>query len=347
MNPITLDQLVALNDEIAALVRSGVPLESGLVDLGHDMPGRTGKLATEIGRRLEAGESLAQVVSNTDGAFPPLYQAVVEAGLRSGRLPVALEGLSTSMRRVKQLRRLVGLSLVYPLAVVAVAYAMFVVTITFTTPVLAELHGELSLPGNWLVQALASMGRTSRVWWPLPPLIAIVVLMVVWYRSGQFANSTGAVSLGRVPSFRRLLRTGRLGSFAEVLKLLIEQDVPLDEAVVLAADASADRGLQQASREIAERIRRGETGGDQFASVPGFPPLLSWLMSSGTPHVQLMSALDNMSRRYHDRARGMSDWLTIYLPIVLAAGIGGAAALLLGLATLGPWFQILYELGKA
>ena len=45
---MTVDELLALNDEIAALVRAGVPLERGLADLGGDMPGRLGALATRL-----------------------------------------------------------------------------------------------------------------------------------------------------------------------------------------------------------------------------------------------------------------------------------------------------------
>ena len=35
--PVTLDQLIALNDEMAALVRAGVPLERGLIEAGRDL----------------------------------------------------------------------------------------------------------------------------------------------------------------------------------------------------------------------------------------------------------------------------------------------------------------------
>ena len=34
MGSVSLDQLLALNDEIAALVRAGIPLEKGLTELG-------------------------------------------------------------------------------------------------------------------------------------------------------------------------------------------------------------------------------------------------------------------------------------------------------------------------
>ena len=47
---ITIDQLLALNEEIAALVRAGVPLERGLVVAGRDLRGRLGRIATALSR---------------------------------------------------------------------------------------------------------------------------------------------------------------------------------------------------------------------------------------------------------------------------------------------------------
>ena len=40
---LALEQLIALDDEIAALVRMGVPVERAIGVLGEDMPGRLGE----------------------------------------------------------------------------------------------------------------------------------------------------------------------------------------------------------------------------------------------------------------------------------------------------------------
>ena len=84
---ITIDQLLALNEEIAALVRAGVPLERGLVVAGRDLRGRLGRIATALSRRLSRGESLPEALEGEGQSIPPLYRAVVEAGRAVG--PVA------------------------------------------------------------------------------------------------------------------------------------------------------------------------------------------------------------------------------------------------------------------
>ena len=105
---ITLEQLIALNDEMAALVRAGVPLERGLAALGGELPGRPGKLAERLASRMDAGENLSQILADEDERFPPVWRAVVEAGLRSGHLAAALESLSATARRAAELRKPVG-----------------------------------------------------------------------------------------------------------------------------------------------------------------------------------------------------------------------------------------------
>ena len=84
---LSLDELIALNEEIAALVRAGVPLERGLVGTGRDLRGRLGRVAEAVGRRMEAeGCSLAEAVAAEGRSLPELYGAVVAAGIAPGRV---------------------------------------------------------------------------------------------------------------------------------------------------------------------------------------------------------------------------------------------------------------------
>ena len=78
---ISLDQLIALNDEIAALVRAGIPLELGLKHIGGDMPGRPGTLAATLSAEMERGQTLVEVLRRHPESFPPIYRAVVTAGV--------------------------------------------------------------------------------------------------------------------------------------------------------------------------------------------------------------------------------------------------------------------------
>jgi type II secretory pathway component PulF len=131
-----------------------------------------------------------------------------------------------------------------------------------------------------------------------------------------------------------------MATFADVLAMMVEQQVPLDEAVVLAGQASGDGILLNASGVIAERIR----GGQRTGRLPkGFPPLLGWLLESGTQRAALAKSLRQTADSYRRRALSMSTWLTTYLPIILSAGVGGTIALFYVLIVLAPFYNLLYQ----
>jgi hypothetical protein len=109
-------------------------------------------------------------------------------------------------------------------------------------------------------------------------VIAIVVLGAVWwFRSGRAARAqvSGRLSqLAFLPSLSRMSKAGRMASFADVLRLLVEHRVPLPEALSLAGDATGDRRLAAGARQMAEQIARGDDRASSGAA--GAASRLSW-----------------------------------------------------------------------
>lgn len=343
---MTLDQLAALNDEMAALARAGVPLDRGLLHVGGDLPGRLGRITRKIGRRLEQGETIEQVLD--DQSLPPVYRAVVAAGVRSGRLAVALEGVSTVIRRAAEMRRMVAVSLVYPLIVIAVAYQLFVFMVLKCFPVMLVTYERL-LPGSRGLTVLQWIESTAPAWLPWLPPVAAVVLAVWWLRSRSAWRLEGGLSgrrparrRGRVPTVGKLLYAGRMATWAETLALLVEHHVPFHEALLLAADASGDRRFRDAVVPLAQRLERGEVV--TFADAAAAPPWLAWLLAARLEQPRLVSCLRHSADSYRRQAEWLSRWLSVYLPFWLTVSIGGTATAVYVLSVIGPWCRMMYDL---
>ena len=56
---LSLEHLIALNDEIAALIRAGLPLERGLLSVGSDLPGRLGEVTRQVADGMGRGTTWA------------------------------------------------------------------------------------------------------------------------------------------------------------------------------------------------------------------------------------------------------------------------------------------------
>ena len=341
---ITLEQLIALNDEIAALVRARVPLEDALGLLGEDLPGRLGRITEILSLRMKRGESLSQALENEPEQFPPVYRAVVLAGVRAGRLPAALESVSGSIRRLAETRRMVAAGFFYPLLVVLVAWGMFVLFVTGVCRALSDFSREYDMLGHELLAHMARWGEWAWYWGPAVPVAIVLLAGVWWLRSGRATLAqprSAVVTLGWLPWLGRMLRWYQIATFAEVLALLVENRVPLPESVMLSAEATGDPHMIRTAKEFAEALKRGEPLGHPGARGGGFSPLLDWLMVTGQSHGALLPALRNASEIYQRRARHQADVARVFLPVLLTVVIGGGVTFAYALLLFVPWTQAL------
>jgi type II secretory pathway component PulF len=124
---------------------------------------------------------------------------------------------------------------------------------------------------------------------------------------------------------------------------LIEHQVPLVEALSLAAAASGDRRIRKGADELAERIRSGKVGG---AAPRGLPPLLSCLILTNAPTMQLVKTLRQTAASLRERALRISISLGIYLPIVLSATVGAIIAAYYAILVMTPFYYLLNQLAQ-
>ena len=345
---ISLDQLSVLNDEILALVRAGIPLHKGLGALGRDVPGRLGRAASALAESLEQGRSLEEAIAQQGRQFPPVYGAVVAAGIRAGRLPAALESLAGSISRIRDARHAVASALAYPLMIAAIAWGFFVFYIVYVAPRMLttfKLHGQVS---DAITDVATVLGDTVLYWGPGVPLLIVLVSVAWWMVSSRGSLPQpwwNGLLLGRCPWMGRMLRATRAATFVDILTLLVRNDVPLDEAMLLAARSSGDSRLLRDVQPVATAISRGEysgpVGSGTESGSAGLPPLLNWIMSSGGPRGTLLSGLEHVAEIYHRRARYYAETVRILVPVVLSVVIGGSVTLAYALVTFVPYVSIL------
>ena len=344
---ITIEQLLALNEEIRALVRAGVPLERGLLVAGRDLRGRLGRITSVLAGRLSRGESLVEALESEKQVLPPLYRAVVEAGARSGRLPVALEGLARYVRGYSEARTTIGLALWYPFLVVILSYGLFLGLVTMAVPRFLAAFDSLGLVAPFPLRWLGRLGETAGTWWPVGP-IALAILAIAWVRSGRAARfqSTAWGWLRLFPWMRSILANYETSSFADLLALLLEHQVTLPKALELAAQSTGNERLTRGARALADAISRGEPMAAALSRIDRktFLPMLHWVLATGQEQGSLVGALRNLGDHYRKRGKYLAEKLALFLPTVLMVAIGASATLFYALALFIPIINLLRQL---
>jgi type II secretory pathway component PulF len=259
------DEFAFFNQQLAAMLREGIPLEGALKQLAAGM--RSAPLRAEI-QALEAdlarGTPLSEALARRK--LPDLYRQMLELGARSNDLPAVLTMLADHYHRANALcTRLKGL-MVYPLLVILVSLGLTtLISINFSRFV-REFGQGITLPRAYLV--IPSM-------WVPPIAIALVA-----------AAGVAAVSIPgwrarlrwRLPAFRE----ASLAQLASAMSLMLKNGTTLSEALALAEALESGTPAAKALARWRQLVAAGEgKPADWKGDSRPFPPLFLWLVQKG------------------------------------------------------------------
>ena len=146
------------------------------------------------------------------------------------------------------------------------------------------------------------------------------------------------------PWVGRLNEVGRLATFTDLLALFVEHQVPMHEALPLAADATGDRRMGEECEQLAIDIKKGSSVMRSVSDAVTVPNLIRWQLTSGMPEQELARSLRSSSRNYRYQAEAIADKCAVRLPVYFTVFIGGTATLLYAIVVLLPWFSLLESL---
>jgi type IV pilus assembly protein PilC len=257
------DEFAFFNQQLAAMLREGIPLEGSLKQLSAGMG--SGPLRGEI-QQLEADLARGTPLSEALGRrnLPLFYRRMVDVGVRSNDLPGVLILLADHYHRAHALwTRLKGL-MVYPLIVLVVSTALSLLLSVLMTRFLRGFADQLAprpglLLGLWVppfaTAALVAIGLAA-------------VLLPAWRERMRWW----------LPAFRE----ASLAQLASAIALMLKNGTTLAEALAL---AEALEATSPASSTLAQWRARVESGQGKPAQWPSptrpFPPLFLWLIQKG------------------------------------------------------------------
>lgn len=303
------DELAFFNEQLAAMLRLGIPLESALRQLSLGM--RSGGFRQEI-EKLEVDLARGCPLAEAVGArqLPILYQRLLIAGATGGDLPGMLTLAADHYRETHTLRtRFLGL-VVYPAIALGTALVVSVILAALLGGVMREAEFRSTADGSWAL-----------LW--VPP----VVFGLVFFAGFLLAT---------VPRWRHAVRW-RLPGFREAslarlggtLSLLLKSGCRLPEALKLCAELEPAGAVSRELREWEQRLAKGEPA---FAMPPTrrgpFPPLFLWSIASDRE--DWLSGVRRATELYRRRAAAKAEMILYAALPVMVLGLG---ALILAQAT--------------
>jgi general secretion pathway protein F len=313
---LSTEDTVELARGMADLARAGVPLAGGLRALAAELPhGRLRGVLGEISGQLERGATLDTVIQSQGSRFPAHLRGLILAGLRSGRLAEVLEEYVDLWRARGELRRRIWLSMTYPLVLVVAITLVLIVLQVGVVPAFAEIFDDFGVDLPVLTTFfLDVIGPATLLLGVLLILLAVVLLVsaaipaVAWV--GPWVHL--------VPLLGPLWRYGRLVQWARLTGMLLEQQVPLPEALRLSAAGAGDACLAEASRWAAAEVEAGRPLADCLMQRRPFPPSMTPLVDWGQQTGALGDAFRASAEMFEGRAQVQGVSLeSVLLPVSL------------------------------
>jgi type II secretory pathway component PulF len=319
------DEFAFFNQQLAAMLRDGIPLEGALRRLCQEM--RRGNLRDEL-QALEAdlakGTPMADALATRQ--LPELYKRMILVGVKSNDLPGALTMLADYFQRQNNIWTRLKSMMVYPLIVMFIAFLISLVLAFLWTQVIGpSMMGvfggmNLKLPGATLL-ALSSLQGI----WVFPVSLGIVFLLML---SIVFLPGLRGKYLWRLPAFKE----ATISRIASSLTLLLKNGVNLPDAIGLVeqleTSAAAAADLQQWQKKLA-------AGTAKFSEVAAgnrlVPPLFVWVVASAGE--DMIAGFNRAAEIYYSRA--------IYRTEVALYSVLPVASLFLGAVVLSQAFLVI------
>ena len=344
METATLDDLMALNDQLAALEEAGVPV---IATEEKDLARTLESVNSAVARRVSRGASLEEALEG-DAGVPAWYRCLVLLGLRSGNMDTALAASNRVAKSVDDTRQTFTSAFFYPLVVCALAYVGMIVFCLFFVPTLDQTYQSLRIePGRGLT-VLRVVRDALPYWVALPPIALLIFVMWRFRRRLRGAHSNARTGRGFrwLPGLSRSVTEARWASFAETLAALDKSGVPLAEALPLAACACGDSRLAEAGRALAASLKEGRLSGDDSLAARRFPPFLRWAMLRSESTIGRARALEMATLIYRESADRRAERSRIMAPMVVCVILGGGVTLLYALALFVPVVEMIRALAS-
>jgi type II secretory pathway component PulF len=302
------DEFAFFNQQLASMLRDGIPLETALQRLCLDM--RQGALRNELEtlqKDLARGVPLAEAVRARQ--LPELYRRMLQVGAQSNNLPAILTMLADYYHgRTLIWTRLKGL-MVYP-TIVLIGSLLLSCFLAF---LIQRVQADTSSPLEFIAgHALAHLSLA--VWIP-PTFLAILSVIVLTL---IFIPTLRRQWRWKIPAFRE----SALAQTASAIALMLKSGVPLDNAFELMQQF--EEGTV-AGAEFGRWRKRLASGNARFPEITAegqvFPSLFVWTVSQSQEN--LAAGFERAADLYQARATYRSE-LLLYsaLPCsVLALGL--------------------------
>jgi len=321
--------IVVFTRQFATMINSGLPLIQCLDILASAIAIENkffGKSIADIKSTVEGGSTFADALKKHPKVFDDLYCNMVAAGESGGLLDTILGRLAKHIEKAMKLKARIKSAMVYPAAILGVAFVVITVLMIFVIPIFAKMFLEMSggkqgLPGP--TQIVIDVSNFMQSYWYILGGGAYGMLRALkWYYTTPKGRLQMDILALKLPVAGDLIRKASVAQFTRTLGTLISSGVPILEGLNIVAKTAGNKVVENAIMSARSSISEGKTVAEPLAKSGVFPSMVTQMISVGEATGALDAMLSKIADFYDDEVDTAVEALTALLEPMMMVFLG-------------------------
>jgi len=314
--------LTAFTRQMATLLDAGIPIVRALRCIEEQAENRPLRgIIGEIVKAIEGGSMFSEALAQHPKVFSRLYSNMIVAGETAGMLENTLARLADFMERSERIKAKIVAAIFYPAAVLVVAMGILAILAVFVIPKFKEVLGDLTGSKDLPAFTEFVLGGSEFIKGHLFAILGVVAGVIAAFRLIRSAR-IGRVALDRLtlklPIVGRIARKVALARFARTLGTMLENGVPVLQALTIVRETMGNAIFAQAIQQTRDRVEDGDSLTSPLQASRIFPSTVLSMIDVGEQTGALPNMLLKVAETYDDEVdNNIASALSLLEPVLI------------------------------
>ncbi|MCD8554969.1 type II secretion system F family protein [Seleniivibrio sp.] len=336
-------EVVEIIDNLHMIVKSGLPVNSGLMDLAADSENPAmADMLNDMSYRIQTGMTFSRAMSKYEKVFTGMVVNLVRIGEETGQLDNTLKNAAEHLKKISDLKTKTKSALIYPSFAFVAMIGVMVFWLVVVMPKMIEAFKSFNIelpPTTRFIMGLSGFLENYII------LVALVVFGVITLNGilrrkvEEYRFVTDRI-ITRLPVFGVIVKNYNYAFIAEYIRLMISAGLPLYSALNIMEESLPNLVYKRSIAAARDMIAGGRSFSAALAEQKMYPKIITRMVGIGEQTGNLDNQLGNVAEYYYYKVDTIAQNISKMIePIVI--GVVGLFMLVIMIGLMGPIFTLI------
>jgi type II secretory pathway component PulF len=340
---IQTKEIVEVIDNLHMIVKSGLPVNSGLMDLAADSDNPAmADMLNDLSYRVQSGMTFSRAMSKYSKVFTDMVVNLVRIGEETGQLDNTLKNAADHLKKMSDLKTKTKSALIYPSFALVAMIGVMVFWLIVVMPKMIDAFKSFNIelpPTTRFIMWLSAFLQSYIVLLIIAGFALVALNGFLRKTMPEYRYSTDKI-ITRLPVFGMIVTNYNYAFIAEYIRLMISAGLPLYSALNIMEESLSNLVYKRSIASSRDMIASGRSFSAALAEQKMYPKIITRMVGIGEQTGNLDNQLGNVAEYYYYKVDTIANNISKMIePIVI--GVVGLFMLVIMIGLMGPIFTLI------